>query len=342
MDAIPPEDLEVGGTNAPVHSCTLTPDFAASRVEGAARYRHTLEGGRHLDALVVNKSSDVLVVTFHGAVDRAKTDIPRFERLRSMSKFPVSAMYIVDPTLWMDERMQLSWYVGWEGFDAQRVIADWALRAARAVGATRIVFSGASGGGFAALQVSALVPRSLALAFNAQTSIHRYRVNGLPWAQQHLMRVVWPELAPDGVQAVNFDEDWTAQLDDRMSALRRYSQPLENYATFVINRNEDHYEGHYWPWLAAAARGNNLGRIQGIEYDGSKIHNPPTTEVFDRGITGALDRARELPPTITSGTAKSGEAAAPREAGAGLGTAVRRLTRAAYAGIGRRLTLVAR
>ncbi|MDO5500776.1 MAG: hypothetical protein Q4F67_13965 [Propionibacteriaceae bacterium] len=208
---------------------------------------------------------------------------------------PVSAMYVADPTLWLGDKMQLSWYTGWEGFDAQKAISRWVLKAARSIGASRILLTGSSGGGFAALQVSALIPGSIALPFNSQTSIHKYRVNGLPWAQKHYLQVVWPECAPQGVDSVNFDNDWTLQLDDRVSTLRRYAQPLGNYVFFVINRNEDHYEAHYLPWLAAAAKGNNLCRVRVEEYQGGPSHNPPTQDVFFDCLARSLSWATELP-----------------------------------------------
>ncbi len=299
MSVITPEEITEGGLNVPIHACDLYPQFAPSRAPGAARYRHTLPGGQHLDALLVNKTSDVLVVCFHGALDRDKNTLPRFERLRTVNGMAVSAMYVGDPTLWMDDRMRLSWYVGWPEFDAQGVIADWAVRAAQAVGASHIIFTGSSGGGFAALQVSALVPNSLALPFNPQTMIYQYRPHGKFWFQRSLMRAAWPNLAPEGVDKFDFSTDWTAQADDRMSAVRRYAQPVPNFTRFVINRNEDHYEGHYVPWLEAAHAGGNRNRVEGIVYEGGTIHGPPAPRVFNQHLQEALEYVQELPPVDT-------------------------------------------
>lgn len=300
MSTISLDALGEGGLNAPVTEVPLFNDFSPSSDHGASRYRHTLPNGEHFEALLVNKGADVLVVTLHGATDRAKTKLPRFERVRTMGTYEVSGMYFADPALWRNDRIQLAWYTGWSGVNGHQMIADWSLAAARAVGASRIIFTGSSGGGFAALQVSALVPGSLCLTFNPQTSVYGYLVNGTLWgAQRTYQEVVWPGFALNGV---NENEDWTAALDDRLSPLRRYSKPLDNYVLFVINRNEFHYQDHYFPWLAAAARGGNLSQVRAVEYAGGTVHNPPTHDVFIKGIEQALDWVRKLPPTSFKNT----------------------------------------
>ena len=190
------EELQGGGQNAPITTVNSIESFEPDSALGASRYRHTLDNGAHFDALLVNKRADVLVVSFHGATDREKNTLPRFERLRSFLGHDVSSMYFADPALWINHKnyFQLAWFTGWEGFDAQRVAAEWALKAARAIGATRILFTGASGGGFVALQVSALIPGSVALSFNPQTSIYGYLALGYAWgAQKNYRNVVWPE-----------------------------------------------------------------------------------------------------------------------------------------------------
>lgn len=275
--------------------------FTPDPTPGASRYRHTLPGGEHFDALLVNRESDILVVTLHGATDRAKTVLPRFERLRTMGQWPVSTMYFADPALWRNDVIQLAWYTGWDGFDGHQAVADWAVTAARAVGATRILFTGSSGGGFAALQVSALVDGSTALAFNPQTSIHGYLADNQYWGpQKYYLKTVWPELAPDGIDAVDYSQDWTRPLGDRVSALRRYARPTGNHVHFVINRNEFHYDKHYLPFLGAAALGGNLDRATAHEYAGGTRHNPPLPDVFNHAMQETIDAVTSRPPALIS------------------------------------------
>ncbi|WP_152683302.1 hypothetical protein [Kocuria sp. SM24M-10] len=299
MSPIPLHDLEEGGLNAPIANVATLDEFSPDSKLGASRYRHELPGGKPLDALLVNKGSDILVVNLHGALDLKTQTPPRFERLRSISQFDVSALYFSDPTILLGKSMQLAWYTGWDGVDVQQIIADWSLIAARSIGATRIVFSGSSGGGFAALQVSALTPGSLAVPINPQTSIYGYLADNKYWGPQHTyLLAVWPQIAPGGLSSVDFSKDWTAVLDDRVSAMRRYEHPLDNYVFAVINRNEFHYQKHWLPLLGAAARGGNLGRFWVQEYEGSLRHNPPSPEQFRIGLAAGLQKAVEIPPAL--------------------------------------------
>ena len=290
------EELQGGGQNAPITTVNSIESFEPDSALGASRYRHTLDNGAHFDALLVNKRADVLVVSFHGATDREKNTLPRFERLRSFLGHDVSSMYFADPALWINHKnyFQLAWFTGWEGFDAQRVAAEWALKAARAIGATRILFTGASGGGFVALQVSALIPGSVALSFNPQTSIYGYLALGYAWgAQKNYRNVVWPELdAPE----VGPDTDWTETLDDRVSALRRYSRPTANHVLYATNTLEFHHEQHYLPFMAAVEAGGNAERVHTFTYEHTDQHTPPGPKHFSDALEEAFELLHSLPP----------------------------------------------
>lgn len=264
---------------------------------GASRYRHTFDGDRHLDALLVNQGTGVLIVTFHGALDRNRFDLPRFERLGTTGKFRQSMMFCSDPGLFADAAFELAWFTGWAGVDLQPILADWATRAARAVGASRIIFTGSSGGGFAALQVSAMVPGSVCLAFNPQTSIHAYLAGGTGFgAQRKYIEVNHPELARDGIWTIDFDQDWTLKVGDHMSPVRRYAVPTDNHVLYADNSNDFHHEQHLLPLLAAVNAGGNTDRFRVHTYDGSVGHAPPSPAQFSEGMVEALDWCWELPP----------------------------------------------
>lgn len=294
MWTIPPDTLLPTAANAPRTTVLDIDAFRPHQEPGASQYRHTLPGGENLDALLINKESDTLVVTFHGALDRSKFAIPRYERLKSTDEFPVSALYIADPALWRHDALQLSWFTGWKEFDLPRVLADWAVKAAQSIGAARIVFTGSSGGGFAALQTSALVPGSLAVPFNPQTSVYGYLANGEFWgAQRDYARAVWPELAPQGQPP--YTDDWTITVSDRLSAIRRYAKPTLNHVLYVSNVNDFHHRDHYVPFSQSVATSPNAERVQLRAYEGSHAHNPPTPEVFRRYMQEALELIGKLP-----------------------------------------------
>lgn len=276
---------------------TVVPDvsqFVPQTGIEQSRYTHVLPGGLPLDALLVDRQSDVLVVSFHGALNRQTNTLPRFERLKTLLEYDVSSLYFTDPALHLADHLELAWFTGPRDLDVHEVIARWTARAAEAIGASHIIFSGSSGGGFAALQAATFVPGSLALPFNPQTSIYGYLANGTSrGAQRVYAEAVMPHLAPDGFAQLDEAVDWTEPLGERASVLRRYARPVDNRVLYAENPNEFHYRDHYLPFLAAAARGGNLDRIRVHEYLGDERHNPPNPVQFRAALDEALAWVRE-------------------------------------------------
>lgn len=242
-----------------------------------------------IDILVLNRGSNDLVGSFHGALNRQLYEIPRFERLNSLLKFGSSLVVVSDPSLHMSDALQLSWFTGWSDYDAHAAIAQAITSIQERLGTQRLVLSGSSGGGFAALQISALIPESIAVAFNPQTDIHSYLNAGTSLAAQRAYaQIVWPDVMGKTVTDSQLYVDWTADLPVRLSALRTYGSPTSNRIVLVQNIDEFHYEHHYLPMLAACARGGNLGRVKTFEYAGGELHTPPTPQIFHDAMTRVL------------------------------------------------------
>lgn len=285
--AIPVDDLAIGGANAPINDYE-TADLAGITVGSAARLQKQLPGDVPLDALIVNRGTSVVVVALHGATDRAKTQLPRFEWLRSMLEYEVSCIFFGDPSLHLSPKLLLAWYTGWETADVQAEVAAWSKRIADAIGATRVIFMGASGGGFAALQTSALLDGSEALAFNAQTDIARYRVNGESWGvQRDYIQTVWPGIWNELATADAYqDGSWASIAGERVSAVTRYSSRRRNLVHLVQNEEEFHYDEHFLPFIdAARAAGNEV--LTHTNREGS-LHNPPRQVTFQRHMADVL------------------------------------------------------
>ena len=301
LTTIPVDDLELGGANAPVNEFER---LTAPLPLGAARLQTHLVGDLPLDALVVNRATDELVVSFHGALNREATALPRFERLRMILGHDVSCLFFGDPTLHLSPRIQLSWYTGTADVDAHAELASRAQQVAQSVGASRIIFTGSSGGGFAALQVSSLVPGSVAVAFNAQTDIAAYRVNGVSWGvQREYVQTVWPAVwARLDPATVVENGHWVDQIDDRISAVRRYASARGNRVYLVQNEEEFHHEDHFLPFLEAArAAGNEI--IASTNREGT-LHNPPRAETFNAKLTEVLLRERGVESRASRATSE--------------------------------------
>lgn len=298
MFTIPLASLDEYGYSAPITNVPAFDDLKPSSELGASRFRHTFPEERHLDSLLINKGSDTLVISFHGALNRSKYELPRFERLNSLRHRDVNSLYFSDPTLWMDEKLQLGWYTGWGEVDVQGIIADWISKVAAVIGAKKVILTGSSGGGFATLQVSALLPNSICVPFNPSTTIRGYLVNGEQGkhgTEREYIRVVYPEAAPKGIWQIDYGVDWTEGKGNQLSVLKRYSNPVKNWIMFAQTPTDWHYDQHYLPFLAAAAKGDNLDRIKVLEY-GSRIgHFPPTPHEFNGVLDKALDWSNQLP-----------------------------------------------
>lgn len=288
------EEIEQGGANVPVITFEDAALFAPRTEDGAARYAAPLGRGIDLEVLQVNRGSDVLIVAFHGALVRETTILPRFERLATLLNTEHNLLFISDPTLRLGDDLQLSWYTGWAELDLRPILAEWAIKAAKAAGAERIVFMGGSGGGFAALQVSAFVPGSTAVVFNPQTVLTRYLVEGKHMGpQRRYVRVVMPEMAPVPIEKLTLDHDWASSLGERVAAPLTYARPLENQVLYVQNSNDfSHMADHYKPFRDAVEAGPNASHVRFSFYDGPNAHVAQTQEVMDRGLAAAVAWAR--------------------------------------------------
>lgn len=70
MRSIPVRKLAANGSGVPVTDVDDVRAFAVAPEPGAQRFRHVYSGGQQLDALLVNRGSRTLLVSFHGALDR--------------------------------------------------------------------------------------------------------------------------------------------------------------------------------------------------------------------------------------------------------------------------------
>lgn len=263
-----------------------------------SRYSYDWREGS-LHALLVNKEADTLVVSFHGAVNRIETSLPRFERLKTLKEGDFNSLFFGDPTLYLDDKLSLSWFTGWQSVDIHRVIATWITQIVEQLNVRNLILSGSSGGGFAAMQIGAYIPNSIAVAFNAQTAIPAYKINGVGLgAQRDYFRCVrpaeWSAMAPASQTEVSVD--WQGHFDERISVLERYKHPMDNYLIVVENDEEFHYEDHYLPLVEVLRRHQEVGRFRTAIYQGGKVHNPPTLPIFQKYIEEAIEWARGLPP----------------------------------------------
>lgn len=289
MAAIPVRGLRTNGANVPLLQVSDVGAPIVTPEPGAQRFRHAYPGGRMLDALLVNRGSRTLVVSFHGALDRKLFSIPRFERLRSLTKYRVNSLYFSDPSLHIDPSLELSWFTGWKNVNVHRDIAAWIAQSAEALGSERIVLTGSSGGGFAALMVGSYLPESVVIAYSPQVDIRLYEADGkYPHAAKRAyIKHVWPELTHgQDIAKFDFSTKWNEPIVERTSAVARYSQPRDTQILFVSNTRDTHHHQVHLPALQDALD-NNPSRFQVLTYVGAEGHHPPGPLEFERGLARA-------------------------------------------------------
>lgn len=298
--SLPLHQLNNFGSNPPVNPWSVLESVSPTSEPSASRFRLDYGASIFLDALLINKNSDTLIVSLHGAINRKKVRLPRFERLSTLLGKKANSMFFTDPGLYLDEEATITWFTGWNGVEVQKDIARSIEITAKKLNCHKVVIIGDSGGGFAALQISALIPQSICVAFDPTTTIFNYFDGGnrkKTQVQERFIKTVFPQVLTASSGNFNVRSDWTTSLSDSVSALRRYSAPTENWVVLVQNRNDWHYDQHYLPFLAACARGKNLSRVHVMEIVGRSGHFSPTRTIYESALSAGL----YLAEIVTSG-----------------------------------------
>lgn len=234
-------------------------------------------------ALYVPRESKTLIVSFHGSLVRSKFTLPRFEWRRTLGNLDAGVLLIADTTLELGEKIPLGWYIGTAEQDLADEIAALVKQVAADGGYERIVLTGSSGGGYAAMTISHRIPGSLAVSFSPQTRVGDY----IPWVGKVLVQAAFPGY--DTIDAVE------AEFPERVNLRRLYAEPeIPNYVRYVQNSNDlGHMEEHYAPFAEvrstdpATAGMDPTGRLRFVLEEMSKGHEPPARHRFLRNIQEA-------------------------------------------------------
>lgn len=180
-----------------------------------------------------------LVVMFHGAVDQKFRTPPVFVGFIPSLFGKAHQIAIADPSIRAGSPVRLAWYAGEDGFPSQDIVADLISGVAAALGASRRVYFGTSGGGFAALYFSHRDAGSFVIAGNPQVKIENYTSSSVITRYR---LSCWPKLAKnDGINQVTCAD---------LTAL--YGQGYANTVIYVqTSGDRPHVENHMLPFLAA-------------------------------------------------------------------------------------------
>lgn len=208
-----------------------------------------------LDMLFVDRGADTTVVVFHAAVPGSVSTVPVFSGLGLTAPHDVNLLAISDPGLVQD--LRLAWFTGTRAKRLQHTLPRMIdhYRLTTDIGENLVLF-GASGGGFASIHYSCLLPGSLGIAINPQTNIGNYYKN----AVGAYVRSAWGVDSIEGVRA--------------MTDLRE--MPVTSGATIAYIQNSTdahHIERHMLPWVDGLGDGRQ--RVWSLMDDWGPGHQPP-------------------------------------------------------------------
>lgn len=137
--------------------------------------------------------SESLFVMLNGAVNRA-SPLPVFARWNWGRILGGHVLAVCDPTLYLNDKLRLGWYVGNLSIDPMRAMLPAVEGIQRRLGIAdgRVVFYGSSGGGFASLVAAAFRPVGRAIVVNPQIDITNY----VPKAVERFANVFAPGWTP--------------------------------------------------------------------------------------------------------------------------------------------------
>lgn len=202
---------------------------------------------------------DTLVVSFHGAIDRARYEIPRFERVSSFAKLNAHRMFVADPTLTVNQNVRIGWYLGGPDDDVTERYGELIRLVAASLGVRRVILTGASAGGFAALALTPRIPHSLAVVFSPQTNVGRF---GESWTTT-LMKWAFP-----GMTYADLEQS----SPERVDIASLYRTLPRGQAWYIQNSGDDSHIANHRDPLAAEAE----DRITFIDEFHAAGHCPPT------------------------------------------------------------------
>lgn len=285
-------------------------DFGSLRVPSAAGVPRQFvidHDGLRYCGLMGEPRGDRLFVLLGGAVpNRSRITLPRFSRFSWRHDFPGTALCLADPTLFLSRSLRLGWFVG----DSKRDATQGCVSLVREVASSlrirsdRIVFWGASGGGFAALQMAAAMGEgATAVAINPQTSILRY---GIATSRQEFVSCF------GGGQ-----EAFSGEALLRVDATKRWSSANCDARALLFQniRDRHHHKEHFADFMKSAGSNCAHGRVLAVVYDDPARHSAESRSIvpyllnaigmLEAGRHGSMDLSDLL---LDPGSAFGGEA----------------------------------
>ncbi|MGP5015380.1 hypothetical protein ACTXJX_16415 [Glutamicibacter ardleyensis] len=224
--------------------------------------------GYPVDFQFRNHHSSTLVVTFHGAAQK-NIELPWFTGRNITDGVPAKWLALSDASLQFESALKLSWFAGSKYQPLLQSFNVGIIATVRAVcDVEHVIFLGASGGGFAALETSLRFPDSLAMPMNPQTSIRHYYENFV----SRYVDLAWSASSID-------DPVFSSVICDLVT---EYSAGNPNTIAYIQNvRDKFHISKHQRPFVEKLSNPDSLWSLEGSWGDPNKSGHviPPIEDV---------------------------------------------------------------
>lgn len=220
-----------------------------------------------VDFLYENRGYATTVVIFHGAI-LTTVDLPFHTAAGVMSGVKANRLTVSDPTLLLGNDLKLGWFAGsTQQVGLQRFIETVIRKINELASVNHVVFFGASGGGFSALEMSARFVGSLAVPMNPQTSITKYHQPSVAL----YVDVAWGSIPP-------FTEGNDLLTHDLVDSYP--NNPVNTVAYIQNSRDRVHIRDHQRPFFAKVGQSPNVWQLMGAWGEPKQTgHTTPPKEI---------------------------------------------------------------
>lgn len=243
-------------------------DLENTALQGACTLTVML-GGLPIDIKYEPRGYATTLVLFNAAATTAMR-WPVFAGDGITKSLPANRIFVNDPTLYLDDRINLAWYAGNHRQPRLQLALSRILRAL--IGEKeRVVTFGASGGGFASLYFATEFSSATAVPVNPQTNIAAYS----PQAVRAYTTYAW------GGTALN-------EVPAKTDLTCLYANPVDCRVWYVQNTgDESHVDQHYLPFMKALHAENTVSPV--LTFAGAGHVRPPKwllSAVLDAAVRG--------------------------------------------------------
>lgn len=217
--------------------------------------------------------ANALILLFHGAVNRAVRPFPSFLGYRRGVYPHAHQVALADPVVALSERLTTGWFAGSESTPLQQLLPPVLGQLVESIGVSKIIFTGSSAGGLAALYYSWHFPGSTAVVTVPQTNVYVYPRR----SREVYLEVAWPKLSAS---------EYRPCLDLRDI----YRHGMDNTIVYLQSNLDHHHVRHHMaPFLESIPPADSKRVVLNCAFWGKTGHSGSVpTDVMDAWLRAAL------------------------------------------------------